>query len=96
MKKKTVKTILDVLMTSALPVMTLISAFGVYAFITNRLYEYMLLQTQFVFFDFDKPLILVFGEYLSMIALFAWIGYRLKEVPKRFNKKNIIAQKADG
>ena len=55
--------------------LTLIAAFGTYAFITNRLYEYMFLQTQFVFFDFDKPLILTFAEYLSMIVLFAWIGY---------------------
>jgi hypothetical protein len=55
----------------------------------------MLLQTQFVFFDFDKPLILVFGEYLSMIVLFAWIGYLLKELLKRFSKKNMTANKAD-
>ena len=67
-------------------VLTLIAAYGVYAFITNRLYEYMFLQTQFVFFDFDKPLILVFGEYLSMIVLFAWFGYWLKELLNRFNK----------
>ena len=74
---------------------TLIGAFGAYAFVTNRLYEYMFLQTQFVFFDFDKPLILVFGEYLSMIVLFAWIGYWLKELLKRFSKKNTSAKKAD-
>ena len=55
----------------------------------------MFLQTQFVFFDFDKPLILMFGEHLSMIAFFAWIGYWLKELLKRFNKKNTITKKAD-
>ena len=76
-------------------ILTLIAAFGVYAFISNRLYEYMLLQTRFVFFDFDKPLILVFGEYLSMIVLFAWIGYWLKELLKRFHKKNTSVKKAD-
>ena len=62
--------------------LTLIAAFGVYAFVANRLYEYMFLQTQFVFFDFDKPLILTFAEYLSMIVLFAWIGYWLKALLK--------------
>ena len=75
-------------------VLTLIAAFGVYAFITNRLYEYMFLQMQFVFFDFGKPLILTFGEYLSMIVLFAWIGYWLKELLKRL-QKNTPAKKAD-
>ena len=69
-------------------ILTLIAAFGVYAFITNRLYEYMFLQTQFVFFDFDKPLILTLGEYLSMIVLFAWIGYLLKELLNMVLKKN--------
>lgn len=76
-------------------ILTLIAGFGVYAFITNRLYEYMFLQTQFVFFDFSKSLVLVFGEYLSMIVLFAWIGYWLKEVLKSFQKKNTTAKKAD-
>ena len=75
-------------------VLTLIAAFGVYAFIVNRLYEYMFLQTQFVFFDFDKPLILTFGEYLSMIVLFAWIGYWMKELLRRL-QKNTPAKKAD-
>ena len=65
---------------------TLIASFGVYAFVANRLYEYMFLQTQFVFFDFDKPLILTFAEYLSMIVLFAWIGYWLKTLLKRNRK----------
>ena len=48
----------------------------------------MFLQTQFVFFDYDKPLILTFGEYLSMIVLFAWIGYLLKELLNMVLKKN--------
>ncbi|MBR0231706.1 MAG: DUF4405 domain-containing protein [Clostridia bacterium] len=75
-------------------VLTAIAGFGVYAFITNRLYEYMFLQTQFVFFDFGKPLILVFGEYAAMIVLFAWIGYWLKELLK-LTQKNTTKKKAD-
>jgi hypothetical protein len=75
-------------------ILTLIAAFGAYAFIVNRLYEYMFLQTQFVFFDFDKPLLLTFGEYLSMIVLFAWTGYLLKELLKRLNN-NASVKKAD-
>ena len=54
----------------------------------------MFLQTQFVFFDYDKPLILTFGEYLSMIVLFAWIGYWMKELLRRL-QKNTPAKKAD-
>lgn len=68
-------------------VVTLIAAYGAYAFIANRIYEYMFLKTQFVFFDFDKPLILTLAEYLSMIVLFAWIGYCVKELLKKAKKK---------
>ena len=68
--------------------LTLIAAYGTYAFIANRLYEYMFLQTQFVFFDFDKPLILTFIEHLSMIVLFAWIGYGLYKTIKHIGGKH--------
>ena len=60
-------------------VLMLITAYGIHVFIANRLYEYMFLITQFVFFDFDNPLILTLAEYISMIVLFAWIGYWLKK-----------------
>ena len=76
-------------------VLTLIAAYGVYAFISNHLYEYMFLQMQFVFFDFDKPLILTFGEHLSMIVLFTWTGYWLKELLKFTRRKNKSATKTD-
>ena len=67
-------------------VLSLIAAYGVYAFIANRLYEYMFLKTRFVFFDYGKPLILHFAEYVSMIVLFAWIGYWAKELIKKVNR----------
>ena len=67
-------------------VITLIAAYGAYSFIANRIYEYMFLKTRFVFFDYGKPLILTFAEYLSMIVLFAWIGYWVKELLKKANR----------
>ena len=67
-------------------VLTMIAAFGAYAFISNRIYEYMFLKTQFVFFDFDKPLILTLCENLSTVVLFAWIGYWLKALLGQMRK----------
>ena len=66
--------------------------FSIYAFIANRLYEYMFLVTQFVFFDFEKPLLLVFGEYLSMIVTFTWVGFWLKRSMKLFHAKAAVAK----
>lgn len=69
-------------------ILTLIAAFGAYVFISNRIYEYMFLKTQFVFFDFDKPLILTLCENLSTLVLFAWIGYWFKELLKMMCEKS--------
>ena len=55
----------------------------------------MFLQTQFVFIDFDKPLILTLCENLSTVVLFAWIGYWFKELLELTQKKNTPAKKAD-
>ena len=74
-KKKAAFTMLCIVLTG-------IAAYGVYVFAVNRIYEYMFLKTQFVFFNFDKPLVLTFAENLSMIVLFAWIGYGLKRMLK--------------
>lgn len=57
------------------------SAYGVYAFVQRELGTYMLLKNQFVFFDFDEPLILFFIDYLAILALFACVGhYALKSI----------------
>ena len=53
----------------------LLAVFGIYAFIKNDIASYMLLRTDFVFFDMEQPLVLFFLEYLGMMALWAAIAY---------------------
>ena len=53
----------------------LISFWGVYAFIHRELGIYMLLQTAFVFFDFEEPLPLFLLDYLAIMGFWAVIGY---------------------
>ena len=52
-----------------------LSAFGLYAFIQNRLLDYLFFRTQFVFIDFSKPLWLALAEYLGIMTLFACCAY---------------------
>ncbi|MCC8023845.1 MAG: DUF4405 domain-containing protein [Clostridium sp.] len=52
-----------------------ISVYGVSAFMRRSLGEYMLLRTEFVFFDFSELLHLFFLDYLAIMALFAILGY---------------------
>lgn len=58
----------------------LISAYGIYAFFARHLGEYMLLKTQFVFFDFNEKLILFLLDYLAVMVLFAMVGYYLQKL----------------
>ena len=64
-----------------------ISAYGVYAFIRRGLPRYMTLQEQFVFFDFEEPLVLFFLDVISMmltwILLGSLLGYGLQKINRR-------------
>ena len=53
----------------------LICLWGIYAFTRRELGTYLLLQTAFVFFDFEEPLALFFLDYLAIMGLFAIAGY---------------------
>lgn len=53
----------------------LIAAYGIYAFLQRKNGSYMLLKTQFVFFDFDEPLSMFFADQLAIMGLFACIGH---------------------
>lgn len=53
----------------------LLSVYGIYAFVQRGLADYMLLRTEFVFFDFLEPLAFFFLDYLAIMALFVILGY---------------------
>lgn len=53
----------------------LIAAYGIYAFVKRDIGSYMLLKTQFVFFDFEEPLGLFLLDYVGAMGLFVWIGH---------------------
>lgn len=56
-------------------VAALLSAYGIYAFVRRGLGDYMLLRTEFVFFDFSEPLAFFCLDYLAIMALFAILGH---------------------
>ena len=64
-----------------------ISGYGVYAFIKRGLPRYMVLREQFVFFDFDEPLVWFFWDYiailLALMLLGSLLGYGLQKVRRK-------------
>lgn len=64
-----------------------IALYGGYAFIARDIPNYLFLQTQFVFFNYDEPLILFFLDYLAAMGLFVWLGHYLAEILKKSGRK---------
>lgn len=65
----------------------LIAGYGVYAFIKREIGSYMLLKSQFVFFDFDEPLVMFLLDYIAVMGLFVFIGHYLAEAVRRVGGK---------
>lgn len=55
-----------------------ISGYGIYAFFHRQLGTYMILHNQYVFFDFSEPIVLFILDYVTIMCLFAAIGYYFK------------------
>jgi len=51
-----------------------IAVYGLYAFKSREIGSYMLLRNQFVFFDFEEPLVYFYMDYIAVMGLFIWIG----------------------
>lgn len=59
-----------------------IALYGVFAFVHRDFGSYMLLKNEFVFFNFEEPLIFFFLDYLAVMALFVFIGHYVTEFSK--------------
>lgn len=64
----------------------LIAGYGLYAFIKNQFIAYMLLKSHFVFFDFERPALFFFTEYLAIMGLFIFVAHYLSKGLQTFFK----------
>ena len=65
----------------------IIAGYGVYTFAVRDLGDYMLLKTQFVFFDYGEPIMFFLLDYAAMIVLFAATGYYLTKLLAKIETK---------
>lgn len=69
-------------------VMFLCGFYGIYAFLNTDLYERLFLLTGFPFFDFNKPPLFFYFDYLCIISTFTSLSsYVLLRMHKRSLKK---------
>lgn len=52
-----------------------IAIYGLYAFIHNDILLYMFYRSHFVFYDYEKPTILLWTEYVTMMGFFICVSY---------------------
>ena len=57
-----------------------IALYGAYAFVSHSIPDYLFLRSQFVFFDFDEPLVFFFLDVPAAMGLFAAAGHYLARV----------------
>lgn len=65
----------------------LIAGYGIYEFTRRDIGSYMLLKNQFVFFDFEEPLILFILDYIAVMGLFVAVGHYMSEILKKLQKR---------
>lgn len=65
-----------------------IAGYGIYAFMKRDIGSYIFLKNQFVFFDYNEPLILFVLDYIAIMGLFVFVGHYLSEGLKRLQRSN--------
>lgn len=69
-------------------VAAILCCYGVHAFIHRQLGTYMLLKSEFVFFDLGEPFLYFVFDYIAIMFLFACLGYCFSKLMK-VNKKKV-------
>ena len=72
----------------------LVAGYGLYAFLKNQFLSYMFLMSSFVFFDFERPVLLFFTEYIAIMGLFIFLAhYASKEIQRLAGRRKKLVEK---
>lgn len=53
----------------------LLAGYVFYAFIKNQFLSYMFLASSFIFFDYERPVLFFFTEYIAIMGLFIFLAH---------------------
>lgn len=71
-----------------------VAGYGFYAFLKNQFLSYMFLTSSFVFFDFERPVLLFFTEYIAIMGLFIFLAhYASKWIQKLAGRRKKLVEK---
>lgn len=60
-----------------------IAGYGAWAFVKREIGSYLLMWIQFVFFDFEEPVIFFVLDYMAVMGLFVFLGHYLSKGLKK-------------
>lgn len=63
-----------------------VSALGIYAAVSQQLWQKMFLSIEYVFFDFNRPAVFLFFDYIAVMVLFVCIGYCSNRFLKKYEQ----------
>ncbi len=72
--------------TSVLGGLGIVALYGAYAFVKRQIPAYMFLKLPFAFFDYSEPRVFFIADYLSVMILFAMLGYGIMKLLKDRSK----------
>ena len=64
----------------------MIAIYGFMAFLKRGIWGYLILENQFVFFDYSEPILLFLGDYLAIMGLFIFAGHYLAVLARKLGK----------
>lgn len=64
-----------------------IAVYGTFAFVQREIGSYMFLKNEFVFFNFEEPLIFFFIDYVAVMGLFVFLGHYIAGFLKWLSRK---------
>lgn len=64
-----------------------VAGYGIFAFIKREIGSYMLLKNEFVFFNFEEPLVFFFVDHVAVMGLFVFLGHYFAGFLKWLNQK---------
>ena len=64
-----------------------IAVYGAFALVHREIGSYMFLKNEFVFFNFEEPLVFFFLDYIAVIGLFVFLGHYFAGFLKWLSRK---------
>ncbi|MDE5619230.1 MAG: DUF4405 domain-containing protein, partial [Ruminococcus sp.] len=78
----------SVLKTAVLRILTaVIAGYGIYSFRKREIGSYMIMKIEFTFFDTEESLSAFIVDYLTVMGLFAIVGYYVMYILRAMSKK---------